>query len=305
MDEITNPKHRRLQVFLCHSSGDKQAVRSLYSRLRDDGFDPWLDTENLLPGQDWHQEITKAVRTVDVVLVCLSKEATGKRGYVQKEIKYALDVADEQPEGTIFLIPVKLEECNVPERLGRWQWVSIFEQSGYSLLKRALQHCAQSLVISETLDDFDVIGDMPWRGPIPHTISPSPSWKNQVAEKIVQDARDAVRARRLDLAERLYQKTLSLFANYPAALSGLANVRFHQGRYQEGINCANKAISIDVEFPYPYYQRALCLWASGNIEGAENDFKRALELNPDFEYARNQLNELKSRRQPVYVKSNQ
>jgi hypothetical protein len=42
-----------LRVFLCHSSGDKQAVRDLYRRLRGDGLDPWLDEENLLPGQNW------------------------------------------------------------------------------------------------------------------------------------------------------------------------------------------------------------------------------------------------------------
>lgn len=99
---LPSPKqNRQLRIFLCHSSGDKQAVRQLYLRLRQEGFDPWLDEEKLLPGQRWQDEIQKAVRGSDVVLVCLSKSSLGKRGYVQKEIKYALDVADEQPEGTI------------------------------------------------------------------------------------------------------------------------------------------------------------------------------------------------------------
>jgi hypothetical protein len=40
--------------------------------------------------------------------------------YYKKEIKFALDEAEKQPEGTIFLIPLKLEECDVPERLQRW-----------------------------------------------------------------------------------------------------------------------------------------------------------------------------------------
>jgi len=50
MDEIhkrTSPLH----IFLCHSSGDKPEVRNLYQRLSNDGFDPWLDEEDLLPGQ--------------------------------------------------------------------------------------------------------------------------------------------------------------------------------------------------------------------------------------------------------------
>jgi hypothetical protein len=141
-------RKRRLRVFLCHSSGDKQVVRELYFRLRADGLEPWLDEENLLPGQDWHHEITKAVRSSDVVLVCLSQGSINKSGYVQKEIKYALDVSDEQPEGAIFLIPLKLEECNVPERLRRWHWVNFFEGKGYERLKRALNARAAKLGLS-------------------------------------------------------------------------------------------------------------------------------------------------------------
>jgi len=138
----------RLRIFLCHSSGDKQTVRELYKRLRADGFDPWLDEENLLPGQDWHQVIPQAVGEADVVIVCLSRGSINKRGYVQKEIKYALDVADEQPENTIYLIPLKLEECDIPNRLRRWQWVSLFEATGYERLLNALRHRAESISLN-------------------------------------------------------------------------------------------------------------------------------------------------------------
>jgi TIR domain len=136
---------RRLRVFLCHASGDKPAVRKLYERLRRGGVQPWLDEEDLLPGQDWEAEIRKAVRDSDVVLVCLSPGAITKKGFVQKEIKFALDSADEQPEGTIFIVPLKFEECEVPERLRRWQWVEFFRANGYERLLRALRARVQSL----------------------------------------------------------------------------------------------------------------------------------------------------------------
>ena len=136
---------RSLRIFLCHSSADKPAVRELYRRLHADGFAPWLDEEDLLPGQDWQREIPKAVRYSDVVIVCLSRGSINKAGYIQKEIKFALDVADEQPEDTIFLIPLKLEECDVPDRLSRWQWVNLFSPKEYERLVRALQARATSL----------------------------------------------------------------------------------------------------------------------------------------------------------------
>jgi hypothetical protein len=139
---------RHLKVFLCHSSGDKPAIRNLYQRLRAEGIAPWLDEEDLIPGQDWQQEIPKVVRTADIVIVCLSRGSITKAGYVQKEIKQSLDVADEQPEGAIFIIPLKIEECDVPERLRRWHWVDFFEERGYERLMRALRTRALAIGIT-------------------------------------------------------------------------------------------------------------------------------------------------------------
>lgn len=138
VSEAASNRPQSLQVFLCHSSEDKPRVRQLYQQLIKDGISPWLDEEDLLPGYDWQLEIPKAVQNSDVVLVCLSKDSVTKTGYVQKEIKQALDVADEQPEGSIFIIPLKLEECDVPKRLSRWQWVNLYSENGYQRLLRSL-----------------------------------------------------------------------------------------------------------------------------------------------------------------------
>ena len=130
------------KVFLCHSSSDKLDVRQLYQRLRAINMLPWLDEKDILPGQDWDLEIRRAIRASRAIVVCLSKAAIMKSGYVQKEIKNALDVADEQPEGAIFLIPLRLEPCEVPDRLSRWQWVDLFEPNGFEQLARALRKLA-------------------------------------------------------------------------------------------------------------------------------------------------------------------
>ena len=135
-----------LGVFLCHSSDDKTAVRELYDRLKTDGYEPWLDEKDLLPGQDWEIAIRRAVRETDVVIVCLSRRSVTKEGFVQKEIKLALDVADEKPEETIFLIPARLEECQTPDRLLKWQWVNLFEDDGYHRLTQALEQRAATVM---------------------------------------------------------------------------------------------------------------------------------------------------------------
>lgn len=132
-------------VFLCHAHQDKPAVRELYARLQSDRFQPWLDEEDLIPGQDWQQEIPRAVRRSHVVVVCLSSQSTNKAGYLQKEIKFALDVLDEQPEGIIFIIPARLEPCDVPAALSRFHFADLFSPKGYDKLKRALELRATQL----------------------------------------------------------------------------------------------------------------------------------------------------------------
>jgi hypothetical protein len=133
-------------VFLCHSKRDKPKVRELYSRLLGEGnIEPWLDEKNILAGQDWGLEIENAVKATHCVLVCLSASTVGAAGYVHKEILFALDVADRQPEGTIFLIPAKFDECEVPSRLSRYQWVNLFEEDGYANLLRGLHARANTV----------------------------------------------------------------------------------------------------------------------------------------------------------------
>jgi hypothetical protein len=134
-----------LRIFLCHASSDKPAVRDLYRKLVADGFDAWLDEENLLPGQSWHEVIEAEVVKCDIVIVCLSNQSITKSGFVQKEIRYALDAAYEKPEGTIYIIPARLEECPVPRLLSEWQWVNLYEPGGYGKLKASLMRRAETM----------------------------------------------------------------------------------------------------------------------------------------------------------------
>jgi len=144
---------RYLNVFLCHSSQDKPAVRKLYQRLlKYRNLEPWLDEKKILPGQDWDMEIRSAIRVSDVIIICLSKNSVTKEGYVQKEIKLALDIASEKPEGVIFLIPLLLEDCSVPDSLNKRHWVNYYENidDNHNLLIKALRQRAKTLEINLT-----------------------------------------------------------------------------------------------------------------------------------------------------------
>jgi hypothetical protein len=130
---------RKLQVFLCHASEDKPVVRGLYERLKsEDWIDPWLDSEKLLAGQDWDLEIEKTIHNADAIIICLSKRSTNKEGYVQREIKRALNISEEKPEGVIHLIPLRLDDCDMPSSLKRLHWINYYEDEFYENLRKSL-----------------------------------------------------------------------------------------------------------------------------------------------------------------------
>lgn len=140
---MPNFANRPLTVFLCHASQDKPVVRELASRLADEGWiDPWLDEKKLLPGQDWRLKIEEAVETSDVVIICLSSNSVSKEGYVQKELRYAREIAFEKLEDSIFLIPLRLDDCSVPRGLRFYQWGDYFGENkneSYATLLESLK----------------------------------------------------------------------------------------------------------------------------------------------------------------------
>jgi hypothetical protein len=136
-------EQRPLNIFLCHAESDQNIVRDLYRRLTDDGVEVWISSENLLPGLERDPEIRKAVQESDAVVVCLS-EQFNQPGPHQRVARIALDAALEQPDGEIFIIPARLEACAIPESLGRFQWVDLFQDQGYEKLIRALQQDAEN-----------------------------------------------------------------------------------------------------------------------------------------------------------------
>ena len=126
------------QIFLSYASEDFDEVKPLYERLKDQGLRPWLDRENLLPGVDWDREISREIKKSHFVLVCLSSRSLTKRGYVQKEIRTALRVFEEVPAGQTFLIPVRLEDCAIPEELIKYHYADIFREDGFEKLLKSI-----------------------------------------------------------------------------------------------------------------------------------------------------------------------
>ena len=131
----------KANIFLCYSHADGKQVAELYDKLEAAGFSPWMDIRNLVPGENWARAIRREILCADFFVACLSKNSITKRGFLQKEMKMAWDVWDGKLESDIYLIPARLEECDIPpdERLAQLQWVDLFQRQGMRDLVTAIQ----------------------------------------------------------------------------------------------------------------------------------------------------------------------
>ena len=128
-----------IKVFISYAREDIVLANQIYEALKYEGYDPWIDERKLVGGQDWEMEITKAIEESNFFLACLSNHSVNKEGYFQKELKIGMEILDRQPEGRIYLIPVRLEDCQVPQKLKKPHWVDFFKDNGMERLLRAIE----------------------------------------------------------------------------------------------------------------------------------------------------------------------
>ena len=118
---------QNIRVFISYAREDTQAANKLYNDLKLLGLDPWLDTESLLAGQNWRIAVKDAIRNSRYFIALLSSNSVEKIGYVQRELKEALEALGDFPQSKIFLIPARLDEIKVnDEKLSEIHIVDLF-----------------------------------------------------------------------------------------------------------------------------------------------------------------------------------
>jgi DNA-binding response OmpR family regulator len=130
----------RAQIFLCYATPDYEQVLALHQALQAAGFLPWMDKKKIRGGEKWELAIRQAIRKSDFFVVCFSKNSVNRRGFMQREIRFALEIWEEQLEGDIYLIPARLEECTIDhEKLKQIQWVDLFKPDGFAKLTESVR----------------------------------------------------------------------------------------------------------------------------------------------------------------------
>jgi acyl carrier protein len=130
------------KIFISHGREDTEAAKKIYLELKAAGFSPWLDTESLVGGQKWKAIIRKEIRESRYFLALLSHRSVSRKGFINRELTEALEVLKEYPESEIFLIPVRLDDCQTShENISALHRVDMFPSwaEGIEKIKNALE----------------------------------------------------------------------------------------------------------------------------------------------------------------------
>ena len=117
------------KVFISHASEDKaRFVLDFAIRLRGQGVDAWVDTWEILPGDSLVKRIfDEGIGQAQAVIVVLSMQSVEKP-WVRDEMETAVI---KRINERIRLIPVVLDDCNVPEALIAIKWIRIRDLNHY------------------------------------------------------------------------------------------------------------------------------------------------------------------------------
>jgi TIR domain len=117
------------KVFVSHASEDKERfVLEFATKLRNNGIDAWLDKWEMLPGDSLVEKIfEEGLKEAQAVIIVLSKYSVNKP-WVKEELNTS--VVNKISKGT-RIIPVVLDQCEVPESLKSTVWERVKDTNDY------------------------------------------------------------------------------------------------------------------------------------------------------------------------------
>jgi hypothetical protein len=114
-------------IFLSYAREDGERANRIYSMINRNDRPVFYDKMSLTPGMDWREEIERSLEKCKLVLILCSRHTVEKEGFIQKEIRLALERSEMMPEGRIFIIPIRFDEADVP----RYQWIDIKDETDF------------------------------------------------------------------------------------------------------------------------------------------------------------------------------
>jgi hypothetical protein len=125
-------------IFISYAQPDLQATRAIAGLLADAGLRTWFDKKDLEAGQIWEAVIRQQIAEASLGLICLSSRAVDRKGFFHKEMRYAVSEAMKFPKDEVYIMPVRLDDCDIPEDLRQWHALDLFDPMGSRALLKSI-----------------------------------------------------------------------------------------------------------------------------------------------------------------------
>jgi DNA-binding Lrp family transcriptional regulator len=104
-------------AFISYVREDSLQVDQLQGALEAAGISVWRDTADLWPGEDWRRKIRRAITDNALVFIACfsSRSAARAKSYQYEELNLAIDQLRLRPPDVPWLIPVRFDDCTVPD----------------------------------------------------------------------------------------------------------------------------------------------------------------------------------------------
>ena len=111
------------KIFITYSSKDQKVARTICTALENRGLNCWISSRNVKPGQNYQEQIVRAIRASRVMVLVFTVNANNSN-----EIKKELALASQN---NLVVIPVRIEDVAPNEafayEFATRQWIDLFE----------------------------------------------------------------------------------------------------------------------------------------------------------------------------------
>ena len=110
-------------VFISYSSKDQKVARTICTALEHRGVTCWISFRNVQPGQNFQEQIVKAIRASKIMVLVFTSNANNSN-QIKKELALA-------SQSDLVVIPVRIEDITPNEafayEFATRQWIDLFD----------------------------------------------------------------------------------------------------------------------------------------------------------------------------------
>jgi len=133
-----------LNIFISYARENIKEAKQIYEALTKKGHNVWLDIEKLIPGQNWKLEIRSEIENSNLFVPILSNDSVNKQGFFQKELKKGFEILETLPEGDIYMVPIKIDDCKSPKMIDHIHYAEMFNGDGVNNIVELIEKCIEN-----------------------------------------------------------------------------------------------------------------------------------------------------------------